>query len=85
MPASAQAASSMAEPKVYDPSKAEHADSHAPAAQVGKQLECRCGHEPPCQFWQKAWGEIPKEMLTVKEPTAKQPAAPKATKATKAK
>ncbi len=32
--------------------------------QVGKQLECSCGHEPPCQFWQKAWGgEIPKEIL----------------------
>jgi hypothetical protein len=26
--------------------------------QVGKQLECTCGHEPPLQFWQKAWGGV---------------------------
>ncbi len=50
---------------------------HANAAQVGKQLECRCGHVPPCQFWQKAWGPIPEEILVVREPQTKQAAEPR--------
>jgi hypothetical protein len=27
-------------------------------AQVGEQKECRCGHKPPCQFYQKDWGTV---------------------------
>ncbi len=27
-------------------------------AQVGEQKECRCGHKPPCQFYQKDWGPV---------------------------
>jgi hypothetical protein len=48
---------------------------------VGKQLECRCGHEPPCQFWQKAWGPISEEILKVREAKTKKAAAAKPTKA----
>ncbi len=45
-------------------------------AQVGEQKECRCGHKPPCQFYQKDWGPVNPLVLKphMPEPRAKKSA-----------
>jgi hypothetical protein len=45
-------------------------------AQVGEQKKCRCGHQPPCQFYQKDWGPVNPLVLKphVPKPRAKKAA-----------
>ncbi len=52
-------------------------------AQVGEQKQCRCGHQPPCQFYQKDWGPVNPLVLKphVAKPRAKKVAKPRAKKA----
>ncbi len=49
------------------PSNAGPSSGQSIPGQMGINASCVCGHNPPCQFWQKAWGPVP---AAVTVPTA---------------